>query len=188
VPSKELIRGCLKKDERSYYELYKECYGVLMSVCMRYFRNKEEAMPVLSETFYTITRNLDKYKEEVPWNNWIRRIAINTIINDYRRNKKTKEYLVPSDFSEGGTPSNNYAINEIEDKINADQIRNFVRMLPDDQLQVFSLYALDGYKHREISKMMKIPVGTSKWLLSQARHKLKEMISKYLERKVIGSE
>jgi len=46
--------------------------------------------------------------------------------------------------------------------------------------KVFNLYAIDGYKHREIAKMLGMSVGTSKWHLGFARKKLQEMMQQII--------
>lgn len=48
--------------------------------------------------------------------------------------------------------------------------------LPPATKKVFSLYAIEGYKHQEISDMLQISTGTSKWHLANARNKLKSLL------------
>ena len=52
-----------------------------------------------------------------------------------------------------------------------------VDRLPDASREVFKLYAIEGFNHREIGENLKISDNTSKWHLSNARQKLKEMIA-----------
>ena len=59
---------------------------------------------------------------------------------------------------------------------NADQIYAFIDLLPPASAQVFNLYFIDGFKHREIADMLDISEGTSKWHLNAAREKLKKML------------
>jgi RNA polymerase sigma-70 factor (ECF subfamily) len=49
--------------------------------------------------------------------------------------------------------------------------------LPASSRSVFNLYVIDGYKHKEISEMLDISVGTSKWHLSNARKELQDLIA-----------
>ncbi len=42
--------------------------------------------------------------------------------------------------------------------------------------KVFNMYAIDGFKHREIGDKLGISEGTSKWHVSNARRKLKTML------------
>ena len=47
--------------------------------------------------------------------------------------------------------------------------------------KVFNLFAVDGFRHKEIGKMLDISDGTSKWHLSFARKKLREMLEQLME-------
>ena len=176
----KLLKQCLKGDEKAYYQLYKLCFSTLMSVCTRYYRNKEESSPVLNKAFLKITQNLEKYNSDVPWDRWIKRIMINTVINEYNSQKKNKEIFITSDLSQGSEEFDKYSYNEILSQIDADHIRSFIHLLPPTQKQVFNLYAIDGYTHKEIAELLKVPVGTSKWHLSEARKSLKVAITKSL--------
>jgi len=78
-----------------------------------------------------------------------------------------EELYETSDFSE---------LNNAISKIDADRIYNMITKLPPATQQVFNLYFIDGFKHKEISEMLDISEGTSKWHLSAAREKLKKML------------
>ena len=177
---KDLIKRCIKGEEKAYYELYKLCFSVLMSVCARYYRNKEESAPVLNKAFLRITQNLEKYKPEVPWDRWIKRIMINAIINEYKSNQKNKEVFIPSEMLPGSTEFDSYSYNEITEQIDLDHIKSLIHQLPVSQKEVFNLFAIDGYTHKEIAEMLEIPIGTSKWLLAEARKVLKVKITESL--------
>jgi DNA-directed RNA polymerase specialized sigma24 family protein len=41
---------------------------------------------------------------------------------------------------------------------------------------VFNLYVYEEYDHNEISSLLKIPAGTSRYYLSEARKKLREIV------------
>ena len=151
-----------------------------MSVCVRYFRTKEEAAPVLNKAFLKITQNLEKYKTEVPFDRWIKRIMINTIINEYKSEKNQKEQFIATDFETDSSVFDQYSLNEITQQIDVEHIKSFIHQLPLAQKEVFNLFVIDGYSHKEIAGLMEIPEGTSKWLLAEARKKLKVMITKSL--------
>ena len=67
-------------------------------------------------------------------------------------------------------------INEALTKIDGDQIHRLIAQLPPASQQVFNLYFIDGYKHKEIADMLEISEGTSKWHINSAREKLKKML------------
>ena len=56
-----------------------------------------------------------------------------------------------------------------------------VRQLPSMTAKVFNLYAIDGYKHREIAEMLEMSENTSKWHLREARMKLKAKLEAFNE-------
>ena len=70
--------------------------------------------------------------------------------------------------------------NEAALRLEAEELEAMLHRLPEVTCRVFNLYAIDGYKHKEISAMLSISEGTSKWHLSVARKKLKKMISERL--------
>src|SRR5436190_19012081 len=103
----QLIALCIKQDRKAEYELYKVCYSYLMSICMRYSRDKDSASEALNRGYLKILTNLSGYKPEIPFKAWIRRIMVNTLIDEYRKNKREREkvtyveeYYDSSDFSE----------------------------------------------------------------------------------------
>jgi len=174
----ELLNSCIKGDRRAQLELYKKCYSSLMSVCVRYENNKEDAEFQLNNAFYKILTNLEKYSSEVPFEAWIRRIAINTVIDSYRKNKKSKLTYVeePTDWA----PTDVMDYNEADQRFDAEALQNMIKKLPPMSQKVFNMYAIDGYSHKEIAQELNMSEGTSKWHLSSARKKLKELMRKML--------
>jgi RNA polymerase sigma factor (sigma-70 family) len=170
-----LIESCLKGERRAEHELYKATFSYLMSICIRYTRNRDTAMEVLNIGFYRILKNLDKFKQEAPFKPWARKIMVNTLINEY---KKEKIHYGNLQYIETYDGHQSYGqISEALDKVDADAIYAFINKLPAASKQVFNLYFIDGYKHREIAELLGISEGTSKWHLNAAREKLKEMLS-----------
>jgi len=170
----ELIQSCLKSERKAEYELYKLTFSYLMSICIRYTRNGDKAKEVLNMGFLKILTNLKKYDTTEPFKPWIRRIMINTLINDYKKEKvhhQTIQY-VENYYDNGQHADLNLAVSRID----ADQIYSFIAQLPPATQQVFNLYFIDGYKHREIADLLDISEGTSKWHLNSAKEKLKVML------------
>lgn len=170
----ELIQSCIKSERKAEYELYKITFGYLMSICIRYTKNSDKAKEVLNMGFLKILVNLKKYDTTVPFKPWIRRIMINTLINEY---KKEKVHQANIQYVETYYETEQYAeFNQAVSRIDAEQIYAFIALLPPATQQVFNLYFIDGYKHREIAEMLEISEGTSKWHLNSAKEKLKVML------------
>ncbi|MDX2248151.1 MAG: RNA polymerase sigma factor [Bacteroidia bacterium] len=179
--SPELIRACIKEDRLAQSQLYRRCFSALMGICMRYMKNEDDAVAVLNMGFLKILKNLDKRRAEVPFEAWIRRIMINTIIDEFRKNKRHLETLTYTDFESGSFPQDFVDLNEAEHKFDAEAIGQMIQELPEMSRKVFNLYAIDGYSHKEIGEMMGISDGTSKWHVSFARTKIKEMMQKAMK-------
>ena len=174
----ELLSDAQRGDRRAQYQLYQRCFNVLMSVCMRYRRSEEEAASMVNLGFLKIVQNLAKYQEPVPFEAWIRRIMINTLIDDFRKNRKVNELMENRDFADTDNDAGLVTFNTADLDFDASDLEAMIRRLPPMSRKVFNLYAIDGYNHKEIGEMLGISNGTSKWHLSFSRSKLKEMIMK----------
>jgi RNA polymerase sigma-70 factor (ECF subfamily) len=170
----KLIKDCVNRNRKAEYELYKVTYSYLMSICIRYTRNQDQAKETLNMGFLKILNNLEKYNPEVPFKAWIRKIMVNTLIDEYRKHKKQSEVI---DFVEEYYETSNYSEqNTAVDKLSADQIHILIGKLPPMAQQVFNMFVVDGYSHKEIAETLGIEEGTSKWHLNSARQKLKDML------------
>jgi RNA polymerase sigma-70 factor (ECF subfamily) len=135
-----------------------------------YADDVDTASDILQESFIKVFRNLKKYKFEGSFEGWIRRIVINTALEHFRKKKRENEVVEQFD----NHPQT--AFDDILDRINADEIIRLVNSLPDKAAMVLKLYAIEGYKHKEIADLMDITEGTSKSQLNRARSMFKAMI------------
>lgn len=68
-------------------------------------------------------------------------------------------------------------MNDIESSIDVEHIQTLIDELPEGYRVVFIMYAVEGYRHREIAKILCIDPGTSKSQLFKARQLLQEKIN-----------
>jgi RNA polymerase sigma-70 factor (ECF subfamily) len=173
----QLLTASFEGDRKAQYTLYRACFPVLMSVAMRYSRDKQEALAAVNTGFLKIVQHLDKYKpNETPLLAWIRRVMINSVIDTFRKEKKWRDSTV---FPEN--PERNYSDtpvnwNDAEQQLNVEHLEALIQKLPPMTRQVFNLFVLDGFSHREISSMLDMSEGTSKWHVNQARQQLQTWI------------
>jgi RNA polymerase sigma-70 factor (ECF subfamily) len=171
----QLIALCIKHDRKAEYELYRLSYSYLMSICMRYSRDKDSASEALNMGYLKILNSLQSYRPEIPFKACIRRIMINTLIDEYRKIKREREkvtyveeYFDSTDFSD---------VNEALGRLDYKHLLEQINILPEATRKVFNLFAIDGFSHKEIGEFLGISEGTSKWHLNAARQKLKEYIA-----------
>ena len=179
VIEKQLLVDCIKGERKAQFLLYKKCYSVLMSVCCRYKKNREDAAGLANQGFLKILHNIEKYNETSAFEAWIRKIMINTVIDEFRKEKKDIEAIEYSDFQNNSHYNRHVDYNNADKDFGAEDLENMVKELPPVSRNIFNLFAIDGYSHREIAEMFNISEGTSKWHVNFARSKLKEMIAQF---------
>lgn len=171
--SNDFIKKIKKHNRKAQLALYRICFNDLMSVAYRYHKNEEDAAILVNNAFLKILDNLDKYNTSKPFKAWIRRITINEVIDDYRKNKKRKEiFLSTAEIESTGIDS----YNEVDAEIEAEELNDMLLKLPNATRTVFSLIAIDGYSHKEISERLSISSETTKWHMKEARKRLKNML------------
>ena len=170
-----LIKRVEEQDRKAQLELYRSCFSTLMSVANRYKKNEEDAAALANDAFLKILTNIKKYNSKSPFEAWIRRIAINTAIDDYRRNKKRKKMFEAEDNFER---LEEVTYNAVDDTIESEELNNMILALPKATRVVFNLFAVDGYSHKEITEELGIGLETSKWHMKEARKRLKALLIK----------
>ena len=166
---KSLIESCLKKERSAQNQLYKELFSYLMNTCMRYKNDYDTAGASLNAIYLKVLDNLDKFRKEDSFIAWVKRIAVNHLIDEYRKEqhmKKSTSYLDDNKAVESRAFHSKEA--EMESEYLLDMIKDLPQMTP----KVFNLFAIDGYKHREIAELLDMSENTSKWHLREARIKL----------------
>ncbi|MCH2234610.1 MAG: RNA polymerase sigma factor [Crocinitomicaceae bacterium] len=173
-----IIDKCKVNDRRAQEKLYEWFYVKLMPTCMRYHKNEEDARHILNIGFVKICKNLDKLKDGTPFEAWVRRIVMNTIIDEFRKNKKYIQLVDNKETDRELELAGTTVENSIWSKLETDVLMGLLKRLPDVSRKVFNLYVIDGYSHKEIGAMLDISDGTSKWHLSNARKLLRGMVEK----------
>jgi RNA polymerase sigma-70 factor (ECF subfamily) len=66
-----------------------------------------------------------------------------------------------------------------EQSINTEKIKEAIQKLPENLKSIFVLYEIEGFKYREISQILDIPLNSVKVYLLRARKKLQEELKDY---------
>jgi len=178
----EMLQLAQKGDRKAQHQFYREAFPVLMGVCMRYRRDEQEAVSSLNMGFLKILQHLDRIPPNVPLLAWMRRIMINTLIDEFRREKNWREHTVLYETLENEKHEQACDYNEADQRFNLQQLENMLRLLPPMTRQVFNLFAIDGFSHAEISTELGMSEGTSKWHVNNARKQLQALIRQELVR------
>lgn len=165
----EIIKLAVENNRQAQQQIYSRFSSKMLSVCRQYIKDIQLAEDVMITAFMKVFTNLKNFEHKGSFEGWIRRIMVNECISYLRVQKKVKftedEIYVEESF------------NAIDSKFSTDQIQFLIDALPDGYKMIFNLYAIEGYKHNEIAKMLGINEGTSKSQLSHARKMLQTQIT-----------
>jgi RNA polymerase sigma-70 factor (ECF subfamily) len=160
--------------------LYENYYGFALKTVFRYIYRYDKAVDAVNDGFIKFFKKIEQFKAgseadaEKMLMAYLKKIMINTAIDELRRGKMTPEI--------GGIPDHIWDIpdnNEQGDQmILYKELIVMIKQLAPQYRAVFNLYVIDGYNHLEIAHLLNIPVGTSKSCLSRARTLLQNNIKK----------
>jgi RNA polymerase sigma factor (sigma-70 family) len=160
----ELINGCLVKARFCQYKIYTIYGPVMMALCLRYSKNREEAEEVLQDGFLQVYRCISQFNNKGSFEGWVRKIMINSALQRFRG--KANHYNLVSLVEE------QFFLNRessLIDRLGEKELIRLIQMLPPASRLVFNLYVFEGLKHREIAALLNITEGTSKSNLFDAR-------------------
>jgi RNA polymerase sigma factor (sigma-70 family) len=173
LTEEELIRGCTLEYKAYQKALYDKYAGRMLAVCIRYARDRAEAEDILQDGFIKIFDNISSFKGEGSFEGWIRRIIVNTALNQYRKNSSRNEVYEYEMQDFDATHDEMNAMSKLSEK----ELLRIIAELPDGYRLVFNLYAIEGYSHKEISEMLLIKESTSRSQLVKARQVLQQKIN-----------
>jgi RNA polymerase sigma-70 factor (ECF subfamily) len=166
----ELVNGCAGNDRRTQEALYRRFFPEMLRMCMRYTKDESVAIEIVNNGFLRVYKKIYTFSFKGSLEGWVRRLVYHSIADHFRDHAKYIRFLVYEEYDRT-LPGDNQDVFYQEDILNA------VRSLPPVSQQVFRLYAIEGYSHAEIAVNLKISEGTSKWHLSTARQKLRELLT-----------
>lgn len=157
------LRACRKGDERAMHWLFRQFAPKMLGVCRRYLYRQDLAEEALSSGFARAFDNMDSLREDVRFEGWLRAIMVRECIDTLRREKR---YLFAEEVDllpESMAPAS------VEHDLAAAELLVMIDQLPTGYRTVFNLYAVEGYSHPEIARMLGISENTSKTQYKKAR-------------------
>jgi RNA polymerase sigma-70 factor (ECF subfamily) len=128
----------------------------MYNIAVRITGNRMDAEDIMQESFLTVFERLNELENHNAFGSWLKRIVINNSISLIRKRK-----VVFEDLEDDVTGYENIT-EEIDTDIDPSVVHDGIKELPDGSRMVLVLYALEGYKHREISELLGITESTSK--------------------------
>lgn len=170
---KELVSRLLRGDAKAQYTLYSKYVDAMYHTVIRIVNDPTDAQDVVQECFIRVFEKINTYRGEATLGAWIKRIAIHSAFNLMRKRKRNMEYA--TDEME--------RFDEIPESVESDnlhtpqQLHHAIKDLPSGCRAVLSLYALEGYSHKEISGILDITESTSKTQYRRAKGLLRNALT-----------
>ena len=166
-----LVKKCIKGDARAQRALFEKFAPKMLGVCIRYAKNSDQAEDILQDGFVKVFTKLSNYSGNGSLEGWIRRIIVNTALDEIRRNIKFQNNISVDDVD--------YKLeldSHIVEGLAAEDLMKIINDLPDGYRIVFNMFAIEGYSHKEIAMQLNISENTSKSQYSRARAYLKNKL------------
>ena len=168
----ELIALCLSKNVEAQRKLYEALMPSLAAICKRYLYDKSYLKDTLQETFVRIFKSLDQFDvQKASFKTWSCKIAINCCLKQNEKIRSKPTYELISEFNEPNISP------EVLELLDNEQLLLWLKKMPIRLYEVFNLYAIEGYSHKEIGNMLAIDSSLSRKRLSRARDWLKKSLT-----------
>jgi RNA polymerase sigma-70 factor (ECF subfamily) len=164
----EMIRLAIANNRQAQQAIYNQFSPKMLGVCRQYMKDMQLSEDVMITAFMKVFTNLSQFQFQGSFEGWIRRIMVNECISSIRVHKKI-QFIEEENYFED-------SVNTIEYQFSADDIQSLIDGLPEGYRMIFNLYAIEGFKHKEIAIMLGINEGTSKSQLSHARKILQQQV------------
>ena len=159
----EAVKRIHRRDPLAMKLVYNAFAKEMLSLAKRITQNLNDAEDVIQESFLSSFQKIEQLKDPYRYKFWLKRIVANNSIKLIKNRVHFKP--VEDNFLSRDTDESPWYL-----QIKFEVIQKEISALPDGCQQIFTLYLLDGFKHREIAELFNISESTSK---SQYRYALK---------------
>lgn len=147
-----------------------------------FFRNREDALDIVQETFLRLYNKVQLYKQENDFQNWLLQIAKNLCIDAYRKNRNHSQ----QNRQDRNMDDMKLALPDPDGFMRISEIRQIVSrcldQLSDRQRSVFVMKHFNQMDYREIAQVLDVALGTVKSLHFKAVQRMRTLMNPYLGR------
>ncbi|WP_051092063.1 RNA polymerase sigma factor [Colwellia piezophila] len=168
------IAQAKKGSQDAFYQLYKKHHKQIYALCWRMLADKDSAEDVCQEVFVVLWQKINNFRGESKFSTWLHSVATNVVLGHLRKHKNWLQRVFS--IEEQGAHVVEPSVSLTDDST-LRMLDQHISRLPERARLVFVLFAIEGYRHEEISNMLKMAVGSSKSQYHRARQLLKESLT-----------
>jgi RNA polymerase sigma-70 factor, ECF subfamily len=139
----------------------------LLRFALRLTGNSFQAEDLVQDTLLLAWRGFGQFEPGTNAHAWLFRILMNQFRQQKRKGRSSLETEPLADAVQATQPSSQESV----------EVMQAFDRLGSDQRIVLLLAAVEGFKCREISEMLDVPIGTVMSRLSRAREVMRELLS-----------
>lgn len=166
------INGCIANRRSAQEKLYRHFFPIMERMVMRYTQDDDKIIDILNNGFLKIFQKIDRYEYQGSFEGWVRKIIFRCLSDYFRKSQKDLAFLIYEDEYKK-EPSLS-----LQHQLHYQDLISLLDNLSSTQHQVFHLFAIEGYSHKEISEQLNINQNTCRWHLAEARRILKSEYKK----------
>ena len=155
-------------NQQAFHHLYENYHRRIYALCWRMMADKDSAEDVCQEVFVQLWQKINNFRGESKFSTWLHSVATNIVLGHIRKNKTWIQRI----FSIEEQVVEDIAVEMPE----LSSLDKNIQSLPERARLVFILFAIEGYRHEEISKMLGMAVGSSKSQYHRAKGLLRESL------------
>lgn len=182
LSEKELVSGCIRRENDALEELYARYSARLYTLCFRYLGNTEEARDMMHDSMIKAMDCIGSFRQENEGALyvWLRRITINLVFDRLRKNSWLREIPIEQ-LGEEELECVVESDNEQEKVIPDSVLQQIIVTLSPVRRMVFNMYYIDGFSHKEIAVKLNITERGSTSILAKARASVRKAIADYMK-------
>jgi RNA polymerase sigma factor (sigma-70 family) len=170
IATSKLVNECRQNNPKSQELLYRYFLPSMLSVCLRYTKEKADAEDILQEGFTKVFMKIHLYTGEGSFEGWMKRIMINTALS-FHRKSKSRIKTVNMEAIEHTLYDKSYNTDD-----DSRGLIDTLNSLPNHYRTTLNLFALEGYSHKEIASKTGISPLQSRVNVYRARTMLRQSI------------
>ena len=163
-----------------WIDTYNRNIKKLIGVCYRYVFDQKIAEDLAHDSFLTAMKKSGTYKGKGHFDAWLRKITVNTALQYLRETQSIQDNQ--QELLQRELINNDEKMFQKYD-FTTQELLEAINKLPEHHRQVFNLYVIDGFTHKQIAEKLDISIGTSKSHLARAKKKLQQILNKKQETK-----
>ncbi|MDQ7824654.1 MAG: sigma-70 family RNA polymerase sigma factor [Candidatus Eremiobacteraeota bacterium] len=184
----ELVSQAKAQNYRAFEELMKRYEKGIYNLALRITKSPQEAEEILQDTFLSVFKNIDGFREESSFKTWIYKVATNFALMKLRKKKQISRVFIdeplqldgeeiPRDIADWSkNPEDLYEKQELR-RI----LKDAVDSLPDTYQTVFWLRDIDGLSNQEVATILGLSLPAVKSRILRARLLMREYLSEYFK-------